>query len=207
MQEDQQKIIQLLISQDKTNNKLALQLLKGDPELKTAVKAHFQAILNASEKKTLKAVPKIIQELIAGKGVLKARLQIGTVPELYNHINKLYLNNIALKEIPEWIQHLPKLNLLALSGCGLKKLPEWLGKLKSLEFFSIANNDIELIPESFGELERLRNCYLIENQIKCLPGSIGRLKNLKYLYVTKKNPISRVELAKIKALLPHSRIF
>lgn len=206
MQEDQQKVIQLLVSQDKTNNKLALQLLKGNPELKTAVKAHFQAILDASDKKTLRSIPKIIEELAKGKGTMEARLQLGTVPELLHRMDKLYLNHVHLKELPEWIRGLSNLKLLALSGCGLKKLPEWLGELKSLEFFTIANNDVELIPESFGDLENLQNCYLIENQIKRLPSSIRNLKKLQTLYVSKKNFISRVELNNIKALLPHTRV-
>lgn len=207
MQYDKDKIIQLLISTEGDNNKIALQILKGNPQLKDIIQEHFQPLLKAANKKTLKAVPAIVKSLLNGKGKIETRLKIGSIPEIHGSIEKLYLNDTKLEQLPEWIKYLSNLKLLAVSGCGLKVLPEWIGNLTSLNFLTIANNEIDRIPNSFGNLKELQHCYLIQNKIKQLPDSITNLKKLHTIYLKKKNLFSKKEIAKIKTLLPQAKIF
>ena len=78
------KICQLLLSDNHQNATIALQLLKENSVLKEKVKEYFLPILKASNKKTIKAIPAIAEQLKSGKGTIKARLQIDTIPEIYN---------------------------------------------------------------------------------------------------------------------------
>ncbi len=201
------KICQLLLSDNHQNATIALQLLKGKSVLREKVKEYFLPILEASKKKTLKALPAIAEQLKSGKGTIKARLQIDTIPEIYNSIEKLYLNNQNLEVLPEWIKKLSNLKLLALSSCNLKILPEWIGELNQLNFLTIADNKISCLPNSFGNLVNLQNCYIIKNSIQSLPDSIENLSNLKVFYIKKGNNISKKEISKIKKLLPRTKIF
>lgn len=88
-----ENVCQLFGSDDKTNHQLALQVLKGQPELTEEVKAFFQPILEASKKKTVNSIPSILEQLKKGKGTMKARLQLGTLPFLHPYIENLALND------------------------------------------------------------------------------------------------------------------
>lgn len=203
MKTDLEKIYPLLASNSE-NASVALQILKGNPLLKKEVMVHYQSILKASNRKTLKAIPSILEQLKTGKGTLNARLQIGTIPEIHPFIQELYLNGLELKSIPTWVRKLSNLKLLALSGCQLDKLPSWIGELSNLEFFSIATNQIKKIPPSFGNLQNLTTCYLIDNEITTLPNSIHKLAQLRNIYLKKGNPIAQIELRRVQKLLPNT---
>lgn len=202
MTKDLDKICQLFAS-DSENVAIALQVLKGNPQLKEQVFTYYQPVLKASNKKTIKSVPLILKKLKAGDGTMKARLQIGTVPEIHSSITQLFLNGLELKTLPDWIRKLSNLKLLALSGCQLNKLPHWIGELSNLEFLSIAGNNVKKLPNSFGNLKSLKTCYLIDNKIQTLPSSVQNLTQLYSLYIKKGNLISHIELNRIKKLLPN----
>lgn len=206
MQEEFEHICQLLTSDDENNCQIALQILKGNPILAEKVKIYFTPILTASKKKTLTALPTIMKQLKRGKGTMKARLAIGTLPELFPSITALYINNQPLKEIPEWIGQLSNLGILALSGCQLSQLPNWIGQLTNLTFLSIAGNQIQEIPDTLGNLTKLNCCYLIDNQIQALPNSIVNLTLLKNFYIKKGNSIPSNNYKKIVQLLPDCRV-
>lgn len=206
MLQDVKNICQLLTSDNPENVAVALQILKGNAALKEKVTKYFQPILDASNKKTIDAVPSILEQLKQGKGTLKARLQIGTVPEIHHSIESLYLNGQKLDNLPNWVRNLSNLKTLALCSCDLKKIPDWIEELKHLTYLSIADNQIENIPDSFGNLLNLKNCYIVENNIKILPDSIKNLVNLKNFYVKKGNRISEDEIRRIKQVLPQTTV-
>lgn len=207
MQEEFKRVCQLLTSKTAENNTVALQILKGQLELAQKVEEYFQPILEASKKKSLKALPAVLEQLRIGKGTLPARMQIGTVVELYLSIETLHLNGQPLDKLPEWIKHLTNLKSLALSSCQLKEIPEWIGDLEHLTFLSIADNQIQELPDSIGNLTNLECCYIVGNKLKELPQSITQLSKLKNFYVKEGNFISKTELLKIKELLPNTSIW
>lgn len=204
---DVEHICQLFASDAPENAGLALQLLKGDKELEQKVLHHYRPVLFASNRRTLRSVPAILQQLKAGKGTMNARMQLGPLTEIHASIKRLVLNGEFLEELPEWVRILPNLEELALSDCSLEYLPAWIGDLTNLTFLSIAGNRVKVLPASFGNLTQLECCYLIENGLQTLPDSIQYLKKLKFFYIKKKNNISREELSRIKALLPHTNIY
>jgi Leucine-rich repeat (LRR) protein len=206
LDEDVKKVRQLLVSEVLENAQLALELLKGNTDLKNRVQASFQSILDASNKKSLKAIPTIVKQLRLGKGTIKARLQIASVPEIYSSIEFLSLNEERIELVPNWVRHLSNLKGLALSGCHLKELPEWIGELKLLSSLTIADNNIKELPSSFGMLENLEYCYIIHNKLTNLPSSIEGLIHLKQFFVTKGNAISKTEVEEIKKMLPRAKV-
>lgn len=58
-----QNVSQLLVSGDSENTALALQIIKGNKELKERVEAYFHPILDASNKKRITALPAILEQL------------------------------------------------------------------------------------------------------------------------------------------------
>lgn len=206
MDQDLQHLYQLFASSDSNNQQLALQLLKGQRHLKEKVTAHYQAILEASKKKTIRSVPKILQELKVGKGTIQARLQLGTVPEIHKDIKELFLNSADIDTLPEWIQLLPNLELLALRSCKLKALPDWIGNLSQLNFLSVADNQIKKLPDSIGQLKNLSILYLSNNQIKTLPASMANLTRLRFLYVGRNPMSSPKKVEQLYDLLPYTHI-
>lgn len=204
--EDTARICQLFASDEAANATLALQLLKGDKELEQKVIDHYRPVLFASNRRTLRALPAILQQLKAGKGTMNARMQLGSVPEIHGFIKKIALNGEFLEELPEWIRALPNLKELALSDCSLEELPEWIGELTKLTFLSIADNQVRVIPASIGNLTQLKVCYFSENNLETLPDSIRNLQQLEFFYVSKNN-ISKGELERIRQLLPHTRVY
>jgi len=117
-----ENICQLLSSPIPSNEQLAVELLKKE------VTNYFKPLLEASNKKTITSLSKILNQLRIGKGTLKARLQIGHFPELYGQIQSLLLNDQPLSILPQWIANLDS---LALSNCQLKVLPDWIGQLST----------------------------------------------------------------------------
>lgn len=206
LDEDVKKVRALLLSEVLENAKLALELLKGNTDLKNRVQVSFQSILDASGRKTLKAIPSIVKQLRLGKGTIKARLQIGAIPEIYSSIQYLSLNEAAIGTVPSWVGSLSNLKGLALSGCGLKELPSWIGELRQLSSLTIADNYVEELPSSFGLLKNLEYCYITNNKLTSLPDSIMGLVCLKQFFITKGNAISKEEVEQVKKILPRAKI-
>ena len=67
MEEEYKNVRQLLMNDNPENVSLALQILKGKPDLAERVKASFQPILDASKKKTLTRDERREQKKIALK--------------------------------------------------------------------------------------------------------------------------------------------
>ena len=93
-------------------------------------------------------------------------------------LEKLYIVDADITELPSTIITLTKLKVLQIINTPLKTLPSDIGKLKKLELFILENTDIETLPESIGKLKNLRVLNLINTKLKILPPSIGQLDTL-----------------------------
>jgi len=77
--------------------------------------------------------------------------------------------------------YLSKLEKLYLRNRKLKNIPGELFKLSNLEILYIDQNEIETIPPSISNLTKLRELYLFNNKIKILPDEMFKLPNLEII--------------------------
>lgn len=100
--------------------------------------------------------------------------------KIYNlkDLEKLYIKNAEITELPSTIVSLTNLRYLEITNTSLKTLPTNIGNLNLVEFLILENTYIETLPESIGNLENLRVLNLINTELKTLPSSIGKLNKL-----------------------------
>ncbi len=108
-------------------------------------------------------------------------------------------------EIPQDVCDLVQLNELVVTHNDIAKIPDCIGNLTNLKKLDLSKNKLTSIPAGIGGLKNLKKLILSKNQITSLPDEIGQLKKLKKL-VLKGNPISKDEIARIKLLLPKTKV-
>lgn len=86
-----------------------------------------------------------------------------------------------LKEIPDAIGTLTRLEELSVKNCGITALPDSVCNLTWLEKLDISGTAVTALPEDIGNLESLEELDISETQIKDLPESIYAL-DLKKFY-------------------------
>ena len=101
-----------------------------------------------------------------------------------NEIESLNLSNTDIKELPEAIGLLFKLQTLDVSGTQLISLPESIGNLSSLQSLDISGTQVTSLPESIGNLSSLQSVDISGTQVTSLPESIGNLSSLQSLDIS-----------------------
>ena len=97
-------------------------------------------------------------------------------------LKELYLNNNQINRFPSNLQHLTSLEVLNLSNNDLRQIPSEISMLKNLKILTLSGNKLENLPESIKNCDKLKHLYLVNN------------------------PISEVELKKIKTHLPNCQV-
>ncbi len=113
------------------------------------------------------------------------------------------IGKLELKNLPESISKLTKLESLILYDINLHKIPKSIKNLNSLRNLSIWGNPKLKLTESLWNLKLLETLELGANNLKSIPNSIENLKNLKILHLGWNNlstlPIKSLEnLEKLK---------
>ncbi len=106
---------------------------------------------------------------------------------------RLNLPNQGLKEIPDEIEYLTKLQKLNLSNNQLTTLPESLGQLTKLQKLNISENALIALPESLGWFTELQTLNICKNRLTILPESLCRLTKLKNLDISENALITMPE--------------
>jgi len=91
---------------------------------------------------------------------------------------KLDLHRKGIRELPDEIGQLTKLQSLDLSNNQLISLPKPLGQLAKLQWFDLKGNQLTSLTESIGRLASLQILVLCDNQMTSLPASLGDLARL-----------------------------
>lgn len=110
------------------------------------------------------------------------RLKLRTIPEEVfemNNLKELHLYGNLLDSIDPRIARLQSLEKLYIGRNNLKTLPKEIAQLKNLKLLSAQYNEIDSLPAEIGQLVNLEQLILNQNELRYLPNEIGQLKNLK----------------------------
>ncbi len=146
-------------------------------------------------------------ELLSKKELRKEKNYYSLEEALKNpdEVYKLFLNYKEYTEVPSEISQFKNLQELGLGANKLTSLPPELFRLKNLQLLELSHNNIKVLPAEINKLINLEKILYWNNGITTLAEEIGKLKDLKELQLNE-NPISDSEKAKIKKLLPNTKI-
>jgi Leucine-rich repeat (LRR) protein len=107
----------------------------------------------------------------------------------------------AIRELPESVANLDRLEVLDLNSNSLTVLPEAVGTLRNLRELRLFRNRLSQLPKGVGGLLDLRVLVLSGNEVPALPESIADLGQLEALYL-RDNPLAELpaDLAKLDHL-------
>lgn len=97
-------------------------------------------------------------------------------------LSELYLNNLGLKELPDWLEELPLQRLTAINN-RIEALPQSLSRMSCLTSLSLSSNPLFKIPAPVFELTTLEHLSLHNCRIVEVPADLLRLKHLKTLNI------------------------
>lgn len=188
MHKDFDKIYQLLTNNE-ADAKVALQLLKGQADLKEEVKIYFAPLLKIFNATKITAIPNIIKKIKAQKEPKKQflpLLQDPTFSILLRDRAHLIIKNYPIKELFS-LGDFPQLKRLEIhSNKQLTKLPSFLGNCPQLDLVQIYGNKIQEIPAPFFDnLSTIESLHLSGNKLISLPKSLENLKKLKLLNLSR----------------------
>ena len=156
-------------------------------KLHTSIGVHKSiTLINLEGCKNLKTLPPIFEMESLETLILSGCSKIKKLPEFgenMQRLSKLYLDRIAITELPASIGNLTGLTLLNLSNCkNLTCLRGTLLYLKLLKDMDISRClKLERLPENLWNVESLEKLDMSGTAIRMVPSSIGLLKKLEVL--------------------------
>jgi len=213
----QQRLNDLLLSNDERNQYLAFEMLKS-LGMSQDIVANLYYLFRVTANKEIKAMTKSLllqnassdfMQIInknqsytncSEPGFIRYLNDLQTVDDLdVIYFAKLIYKNMeyginflfATKE-PEIITYVLRKNIekygyLNLRYSHLSYLPEEVGQFVELKKIDLDGNKIKKLPESIGNLRNLETLLLYDNKITKLPKSFAKLKNLSYVSFTANN--------------------
>ena len=106
-------------------------------------------------------------------------------------LERLYLRNNQLSELPDSIGNLQNLSTLNLSDNQLSELPDAIRNLQNLSTLELGSNQLSELPNSISYLQNLSRLYLGYNQLSEIPDFIGSFQNLSILHLNY-NQLSKI---------------
>ena len=126
-------------------------------------------------------------------------------------ITTLDLSHQQLKEIPIELLKFQKLEKLFLHDNQLQELPDFLFQLPQLKQLDLSHNHIAEVPTSISNLITLRSLFLLVNELSTLPNETGLLNQLEVLHLQHnfltKLPNGLEQLLSLKELDIHDNQF
>lgn len=142
--------------------------------------------LNVSYSYDLTELPSWIGKLVNLEKLYLSDTSISDLPLSMRNLKKLdtlLLSSTVIDFIPNGLKGLP-IRRLAMSNTEMSALPERLLWFKNtLESFECGANNILMVRSWIGRLTKLKSLNLFANNMGSLPSSIGNLKNLEDLQV------------------------
>lgn len=126
-------------------------------------------------------------------------------------LERLYLQDNALEELPAALGDLVGLTRMDLSKNRIASVPAEIGRLANLTELDLSSNRLEALPAEFGSLRRLEWLFLFQNQLAALPVTISQLTKLRGLFlwgnpVTNPSTRAPLELSKLAPLQDNQQL-
>lgn len=161
-----------------TCNLLAL-FCRGDQGLKALFDERFGPLFHLIGNSELSALTDLPYSIARSVKNPEIPYQENLIPILESlPIYELMMTKKGLTEIPWWVFHLQKLQILTLPQNEITELPPKIIQLKNLTKINLENNMLKALPENIGQMKSMEKLYLDFNHIESLPESIGDLENL-----------------------------
>lgn len=96
----------------------------------------------------------------------------------FKNLQYLDLSKNQIKELPDSLYLLTKLQCLVVAHNKLGTFPKDIGKCKNIFYLNANNNDISLLPPQIGDMEKLRTLDLWSNELADFPETLSNLKQL-----------------------------
>ena len=201
-----QKIKRLLTTNDPANADLAFQLMsnEGIPDTLHSDSINTQEKVLLCLKYQLKAPLKLVKLLDLSTYKQPLNDYIHHV-DLMENLECLDLSWHKMSHLPNQIFTLKKLRILQLKASQLMTLSSDIACLQNLTHLNLSNNQLKVLPDQLGKLSKLEYLTLTSNQIDFLPESLANLHKLRKMILWD-NPLSKFEIAKIKNLLPNTKV-
>ncbi|MBX3457462.1 MAG: leucine-rich repeat domain-containing protein [Candidatus Paracaedibacteraceae bacterium] len=98
-------------------------------------------------------------------------------------LKTLYLSNNHLRQVPDSIGNLTRLQWLTLSDNHLRQVPEWISNLTQLRTLALSRNQLTSMPPEIANLTRLHTLTLISNPLTSVPATLSDIHTLTELYM------------------------
>ena len=177
-------IITLIESWNNDNIVLALEILKGNPDLTKVVKEHYKEVLKVVFSRVtlddfINFPQRLAGQIRANKPIPKLKIIENVLPLV--PISRLSLTAMQIKFIPWYVYKMPQLIELDLSSNNIKVVSPEIKQLNNLEVLNLNYNLLQELPQEIGSLEKLEKLQLDFNYIEVIPENFGKLKNLQWL--------------------------
>lgn len=181
MRDDNEKILELLQYEDKTNILLAFQLCVG------------------RRGRYSREIAKELREHVF------LCLDHGLETRHFYALANLDLSYMELESMSGSIGKLKQLKILEAMCNELTDLPPQIGQLINLRRLDCSFNDLKTVPAEIGQLTNLKKLFLSDNQLTDLPEELRQLNNLQVLDISD-NPMSYEVRNKIIQWFPDCKV-
>jgi Leucine-rich repeat (LRR) protein len=183
-------IITLIESWNNDNINLALEILKGNPDLHKVVKEHYKDLLKVIFSRVvlddfINFPQKLANEIRANKQLPQLKLIEEILPQV--PITRLSLSTMNIEFVPWWVFRMTQLKELDLSSNNIRVLAPEIKLLTDLQVLNLNHNLLKELPQEIGEMENLEKLQLDFNFIEVIPEKFGMLHNLKWLCLEANN--------------------
>ncbi len=152
---------------------------------------------------TLNAQAKPLTDL--EKEQLKTYTSLEKALENPDSVQALYLNYTKLNLVPVEIKKFKNLIILGLEINNIKEIPDFVFNLTKLQELGFSHNQISKIPDDIGHLKNLTSFKCWNNNITNVPNALLNLPNIRVIEL-KGNPIPKDEKKRILKEYPEIKI-
>ena len=115
-------------------------------------------------------------------------------------MDALDLSELGLKQIPDFVFEMKKLDYLKMTDNEIASIPQQLNNLKNLKFLNLSSNKIQEFPNNL-EFPKMETLYLADNPLKSIPVFVSKMQHLQEFSISETDIVSLpADLLKIKTL-------
>ncbi|GCC22977.1 leucine-rich repeat-containing protein 10B isoform X1 [Chiloscyllium punctatum] len=142
------------------------------------------SVLSCSPDDELSCVSTDMDEVMADRMLDACHKKIKRLPVpicSFTHVEKLYISNNKLRELPNEFEQLVNLKILALDFNKFEDVPKVICNMQNLTRLYLGSNRLMTIPPEFRNLENLRCLWIESNYFRKFPKQLINMPSLRSL--------------------------